>query len=108
MLFVKDMEDGSKAVGLCNRGEVAIEVTAKWSDLGLKGKQRVRDLWRQKDLGDVRRFLHRQSRPSRHVLDSPLAGRIVTRGYRGRPLARSQFDLTINQASLAVYLGGER
>ena len=26
-------------------------VTAKWADLGLKGKQIVRDLWRQKDLG---------------------------------------------------------
>jgi alpha-galactosidase len=23
----------------------------KWSDLGLSGKQSVRDLWRQKDLG---------------------------------------------------------
>jgi alpha-galactosidase len=52
VLFVKDMEDGSKAVGLCNRGEMAIDVTAKWSDLGLTGKQRVRDLWRQKNLGE--------------------------------------------------------
>ena len=26
-------------------------VTAKWSDLSLSGKQRVRDLWRQQDLG---------------------------------------------------------
>ena len=52
VLFVKDMEDGSKAVGLCNRGEMEIDITAKWSDLGLKGKQRVRDLWRQKDLGE--------------------------------------------------------
>jgi alpha-galactosidase len=52
VLFVKDMEDGSKAVGLCNRGEREIEITAKWADLGLKGPQRVRDLWRQKDLGE--------------------------------------------------------
>ena len=28
-------------------------VTAKWSDLGLRGKQCVRDLWRQKDLGTL-------------------------------------------------------
>jgi alpha-galactosidase len=27
-------------------------VAAKWSTLGLGGKQPVRDLWRQKDLGD--------------------------------------------------------
>jgi alpha-galactosidase len=26
-------------------------VTANWSDLKLTGSQRVRDLWRQKDLG---------------------------------------------------------
>ena len=48
--MVKDMEDGSKAVGLFNRGELPTEVTARWSDLKLPGSQRVRDLWRQKDL----------------------------------------------------------
>jgi len=47
----RDMEDGSKAVGLFNRGENEDMVTARWADLGLKGKQRVRDLWRQKDIG---------------------------------------------------------
>jgi alpha-galactosidase len=52
VLFVKDMADGSKAVGLCNRGEMEIEIAAKWQDLGVKGPQRVRDLWRQKDLGE--------------------------------------------------------
>ena len=50
-VWAKDMEDGTKAVGLFNRGEEATDVTAKWSDLGLKGKRIVRDLWRQKDLG---------------------------------------------------------
>lgn len=50
-LMVKDMEDGSKAVGLFNRGEMETTVTAKWSDLGVTSKQLVRDLWRQKDVG---------------------------------------------------------
>jgi len=50
-VWAKDMEDGSKAVGLFNRGEGTQQVTAKWSALGLTGKQTVRDLWRQKDLG---------------------------------------------------------
>ena len=45
------MEDGSKAVGLFNRGRIETPVTVKWSDLGIGGKQIVRDLWRQKDLG---------------------------------------------------------
>ena len=50
-VWAKEMEDGNKAVGLFNRGETDATVTAKWSDLGLSGKQIVRDLWRQKDLG---------------------------------------------------------
>ncbi|MGD0654497.1 MAG: NPCBM/NEW2 domain-containing protein [Thermoguttaceae bacterium] len=51
-VWAKTMEDGSTAVGLFNRGESEKTVTAKWSDLGLTGKQIVRDLWRQKDLGE--------------------------------------------------------
>jgi alpha-galactosidase len=50
-VWAKDMEDGSKAVGLFNRGEDLTQVTIKWSDLGMAGKQSVRDLWRQKDVG---------------------------------------------------------
>jgi alpha-galactosidase len=50
-VYAKDLADGSKAVGLFNLGETETQVTVKWSDLGLKGKWRVRDLWRQKDLG---------------------------------------------------------
>ncbi len=50
-LMVKNMEDGSKAVGLCNRGETKEVITAKWTDLGVTGKHIVRDLWRQKNLG---------------------------------------------------------
>ncbi|MCX6896567.1 MAG: NPCBM/NEW2 domain-containing protein, partial [Verrucomicrobia bacterium] len=51
-VWAKDMEDGSKAVGLFNRSYTATTVTAKWADLNLTGKQTVRDLWRQKDLGN--------------------------------------------------------
>jgi alpha-galactosidase len=49
-VWARDMEDGTKAVGLFNRGEDTTTVTAKWSDLGLKGKLIVRDLWHQQDL----------------------------------------------------------
>jgi alpha-galactosidase len=51
-VWAKDLEDGSKAVGLFNTGELPSPVTVTWSDLGVSGKQKVRDLWRQKDLGD--------------------------------------------------------
>ena len=50
-VLAKDMEDGSMAVGLCNRGEYETVVSVSWGDLGLKSPQTVRDVWRQKDLG---------------------------------------------------------
>jgi alpha-galactosidase len=52
-IWSKAMEDGSKAVGLFNLGDENTKVTATWADLGLAGKQAVRDLWRQQDLGEV-------------------------------------------------------
>ncbi len=48
----KDMEDGSIVVGLFNRGEFENSVTVTWSQLGIASKARVRDLWRQTDLGE--------------------------------------------------------
>lgn len=50
-VLAKDMEDGSKAVGLFNLGLEETEVEVKWPALGIKGERAVRDLWRQKDLG---------------------------------------------------------
>ncbi len=50
-VWKRPLEDGSIAVGLFNRGEKAAMVTASWSQLGVSGKQKLRDLWRQKDLG---------------------------------------------------------
>jgi alpha-galactosidase len=49
-VWARDLEHGSKAVGLFNRGEMPATVVATWTDLGLSGKQIVRDLWRQQDL----------------------------------------------------------
>jgi alpha-galactosidase len=50
-IWAKDLEDGSKAVGLFNRGEREAVASARWEDLRLRGRQVVRDLWRHKDLG---------------------------------------------------------
>jgi alpha-galactosidase len=51
LVMVRDLADGSKAVGLFNLGEQQANLTVSWTDLGLTGKQHVHDLWRQKDLG---------------------------------------------------------
>ncbi len=51
-VWVKDLEDGSKAVGLFNLGDSEETIVAVSSDLGFAEKGRVRDLWRHKDLGE--------------------------------------------------------
>ena len=50
-VMVKELSDGSRAVGLFNTCEVEVPVKATWTELRVEGKQRVRDLWRQKELG---------------------------------------------------------
>jgi alpha-galactosidase len=52
-VWKKVLEDGSISVGLFNRGEKPASITAQWADLGITGKQRVRDLWRQQELGTI-------------------------------------------------------
>jgi alpha-galactosidase len=50
-LMVKDLADGSKALGLSNRGELPVTIRATWAQIGIRGKHIVRDVWRQRDLG---------------------------------------------------------
>jgi len=50
-VLIKKLADGAVAVGLFNPGETPSTVSVSWGDAGVHGKQRVRDLWRQKDLG---------------------------------------------------------
>ena len=51
IVYAKPLEDGSLAVGLFNRGDAAARVKVSWSELGINGPRRIRDLWRQEDLG---------------------------------------------------------
>lgn len=50
-IMIKNMADGTKAVGLFNRNHEQKEVTINWNELRLSGKQQLRDLWRQKSIG---------------------------------------------------------
>jgi len=52
VVYAKPLEDGSWAVGLFNPSDHPATVRVSWSDLGLDGTKRVRDLWRQKSLGE--------------------------------------------------------
>src|SRR3954452_16123717 len=51
-VWAKELEDGSRAVGLFNVGNDEAKVTANFADLKAQGKHTARDLWRQKDLGE--------------------------------------------------------
>jgi alpha-galactosidase len=50
-IMVKNMADGTKAIGLFNRNNEQKEMAVNWNELHLSGKQQLRDLWRQKDIG---------------------------------------------------------
>ncbi|HEX9186872.1 MAG TPA: glycoside hydrolase family 27 protein [Vicinamibacteria bacterium] len=50
-VWSRPLADGRLAAGLFNRGAEAAPVTARWADLGLRGRVRVRDAWARKDLG---------------------------------------------------------
>jgi alpha-galactosidase len=52
-VWAKELEDGTRAVGLFNLGDAEMTIVADFKDLKLDGKQTVRDLWRQKDLSTV-------------------------------------------------------
>ena len=53
-IWAKDTHDGAKAVGLFNRDPLhkdPKQITLNFTDLGLRTPHRVRDLWRQTNLG---------------------------------------------------------
>jgi alpha-galactosidase len=50
-VWVKPLADGGKAVGMFNRGESVMPVTAYFQDVGVSESVSVRDLWARKDLG---------------------------------------------------------
>jgi alpha-galactosidase len=51
LVLAKPMEDGSLAVGLFNLEQAAVRIAVTFSQLGIEEPQRVRELWRQKDVG---------------------------------------------------------
>jgi len=50
-ILVKELEDGSKAVGLFNLTENDLKMSVTREALKLTGTQTIRDVWRQKELG---------------------------------------------------------
>jgi alpha-galactosidase len=55
-IWTKPLADKSLAVGLFNRGKIAVPVNLVWKNLGLRVRPAVRDLWLRKDLGRAKNF----------------------------------------------------
>ena len=53
-IYVKELEDGSRAVGFCNFGTDIIDFSyTDFEKLGMNGSYKVRDLWRQKEISNI-------------------------------------------------------
>jgi alpha-galactosidase len=53
-VWIKDLEDGGKAVAIFNMGNIYQKISIKWKDLGISGKRIVRDVWRQNNIGFIK------------------------------------------------------
>jgi hypothetical protein len=69
-IWVKELKDGSKAIGLFNRSAAAQDVELAWNDAGLIGRQELRDLWMRKSLGIMK---------ERYTLRVPSHGAVLLR-----------------------------
>ncbi len=52
-IWVKKLSDGTKAIGIFNTAEVYERININLKELGIENDVTVRDLWRQKDLGNL-------------------------------------------------------
>jgi alpha-galactosidase len=52
-VWARPLSDSGHAVGLFNRGASAAKVTARFADLGIHGKCKIRDLWAHADRGEI-------------------------------------------------------
>lgn len=50
-IYNKPLSDGTTAVLMLNKDSLVANITVKWEMIGLNGRQLVRDLWEQSDLG---------------------------------------------------------
>jgi alpha-galactosidase len=52
-IWVRPLADGSKAVGIFNRHPGPMNATVDFKQLGFNHTVKARDLWQQKDLGNL-------------------------------------------------------
>ena len=80
-VWARPLADGTMAVGLFNRGLQPAKMTATWTELGLRGRQPVRDLWPQRISAQRRTVLRHRARATARCssrLGSDRSGRFAT------------------------------
>ena len=50
-VWIRDVSNGAKIIGLFNRSAFPAAVTLNWNEAGLNGKENLRNVWEHKDLG---------------------------------------------------------
>ncbi|MCL1908711.1 MAG: putative Ig domain-containing protein [Holophagaceae bacterium] len=58
-IMVKELYDGGRAIGIFNLGDEAADYEVDFRALGITGEKRLRDLWRQRDIGPLSGGKHR-------------------------------------------------
>ena len=53
-IWIKEMKDGSKVIGIFNLDEKPVKTAISLSGIGLPASVKLRDLWRQQDLGSFK------------------------------------------------------
>ncbi|GHV19737.1 alpha-galactosidase [Bacteroidia bacterium] len=53
-IWKKELSDGTTAVAVFNKRPLACSIKLDWKELGYDGKYKIRDLWRQRDLGTTK------------------------------------------------------
>jgi alpha-galactosidase len=75
-IWVKQLQNGDKAIGLFNRGSTAQDIMLDWESAGLDGQQTLRDVWLHKNLG---RF------NAKYSAQVPAHGSVLLRAARYSP-----------------------
>ncbi len=55
-IWVKDLADGNKAIGIFNLSESSVKKTINLKEIGMNEQYKIRDLWRQKNLAAGNKF----------------------------------------------------
>lgn len=54
LVLARKLDDGSLAVGLFNLTDVPRSIAVSWNEAGIHGRQKVRDVWRQRMIGSAK------------------------------------------------------